>query len=82
MVRGPLTPEEEVQLQVLFSDRAGASAFADYVVSYASQLVAQIADVANIAIGDNDYAFTTAFENVDYLVSLVWLLLPHYILVS
>ena len=66
VVRGPLTPEEEVQLQVLFSDRAGASAFADYVVSYASQLVAQIADVANIAIGDNDYAFTTAFENVDY----------------
>ena len=64
-VRGPLTPEEEVQLQVLFSDRAGASAFADYVVSYASQLVAQIADVANIAAGDNDYAFTTAFDSVD-----------------
>ena len=64
-VRGPLTPEEEVQLQVLFSDRAGASAFADYVVSYASQLVAQIADVANIAVGDNDYAFTTAFDTID-----------------
>ena len=66
VVRGPLTPEEEVQLKVLFSNREGASAFADYVVSYASQLVAQIVDVANIAIGDNDYAFTTAFENVDY----------------
>ena len=66
VVRGPLTPEEEVQLKVLFSDRAGASAFADYVVSYASQLVAQIDSVANIAVGDNDYAFTTAFENVDY----------------
>ena len=66
VVRGPLTPEEEVQLQVLFSNREGASAFADYVVSYASQLVAQIVDVANIAIEDNDYAFTTAFENVDY----------------
>ena len=66
IVRGPLTPEEEVQLQVLFSNREGASAFADYVVSYASQLVAQIVDVANIAIEDNDYAFTTAFENVDY----------------
>ena len=65
VVRGPLTPEEEVQLQVLFSDRAGASAFADYVVSYASQLVAQIADVANIAVGDNDYAFTTAFNTID-----------------
>ena len=65
VVRGPLTPEEEVQLQVLFSDRAGASAFADYVVSYASQLVAQIADVANIAVGDNDYAFTTAFDTID-----------------
>ena len=65
VVRGPLTPEEEVQLQVLFSDRAGASAFADYVVSYASQLVAQIADVANIAVGDNNYAFTTAFDTID-----------------
>ena len=65
VVRGPLTPEEEVQLQVLFSDRAGASAFADYVVSYASQLVAQIADVANIAVGDNNYAFTTAFNTID-----------------
>ena len=65
VVRGPLTPEEEVQLQVLFSDRAGASAFADYIVSYASQLVAQIADVANIAVGDNDYAFTTAFNTID-----------------
>ena len=64
-VRGPLTPEEEVQLKVLFSDRAGASAFADYVVSYASQLVAQIDSVANIAVGDNDYAFTTAFDSVD-----------------
>ena len=65
VVRGPLTPEEEVQLQVLFSDRAGASAFADYVVSYASQLVAQISDVANIAVGDNNYAFTTAFDTID-----------------
>ena len=65
VVRGPLTPEEEVQLQVLFSDRAGASAFADYVVSYASQLVAQISDVANIAVGDNNYAFTTAFNTID-----------------
>ena len=36
VVRGPLTPEEEVQPQVLFSDRTGASAFANYVVSYAS----------------------------------------------
>ena len=65
VVRGPLTPEEEVQLQVLFSDRAGASAFADYVVSYASQLVAQISDVANIAVGYNNYAFTTAFDTID-----------------
>ena len=65
VVRGPLTPEEEVQLQVLFSDRAGASAFADYVVSYASQLVAQIDSVANIAVGDNDYALTTAFDTID-----------------
>ena len=65
VVRGPLTPEEEVQLQVLFSDRAGASAFADYVVSYASQLVAQIADVANVAVGDNNFAFTTAFNTID-----------------
>ena len=65
VVRGPLTPEEEVQLKVLFSDRAGASAFADYVVSYASQLVAQIADVANVAVGDNNYAFTTAFNTID-----------------
>ena len=65
VVRGPLTPEEEVQLKVLFSDRAGASAFADYVVSYASQLVAQISDVANIAVGDNNYAFTTAFDTID-----------------
>ena len=60
-----MTPEEEVQLKVLFSDRAGASAFADYVVSYASQLVAQIDSVANIAVGDNDYAFTTAFDTID-----------------
>ena len=52
-------------MQVLFSDRAGASAFADYVVSYASQLVAQISDVANIAVGDNNYAFTTAFDTID-----------------
>ena len=65
VVRGPLTPEEEAQLQVLFSDRAGASAFADYVVSYASQLVAQIADVANIAVGDNNYAFATAFNTIN-----------------
>ena len=64
-VRGPLTPEEEVQLAVLFGDSSGGTTFADYVVSYASQLVAQIADVANIAVGDNDYAFTTAFDSVD-----------------
>ena len=63
--RGPLTPEEEVQLQVLFSEREGASTFADYVVSYASQLVAQIADVTNIAIGDNDYDFTTFFDFIN-----------------
>ena len=66
VVRAPLTPEEEVQLKVLFSDREGASAFADYVVSYASKLVSEIDSVANVAVGDNDYAFTTAFENVDY----------------
>ena len=65
VVRGPLTPEEEVQLAVLFGDGQGGSAFADYVVSYASQLVAQIADVANIAVGDNDFAFTTAFDTID-----------------
>ena len=64
-VRGPLTPEEEVQLAVLFGDSGGGTTFADYVVSYASQLVAQIADVANIAVGDNDYAFTTAFDSID-----------------
>ena len=64
-VRGPLTPEEEVQLAVLFGDSSGGTTFADYVVSYASQLVAQIADVANIAAGDNDYAFTTAFDSID-----------------
>ena len=64
-VRGPLTPEEEVQLAVLFGDSSGGTTFADYVVSYASQLVAQIADVANIAVGDNDYAFTTAFDSID-----------------
>ena len=34
-------------------------------MSYASQLVAQIADVANIAVGDNDFAFTTAFDTID-----------------
>ena len=65
VVRGPLTPEEEVQLAVLFGDGQGGTAFADYVVSYASQLVAQIADVANVAVGDNDFAFTTAFDTVD-----------------
>ena len=65
VVRGPLTPEEEVQLAVLFGDGQGGTAFADYVVSYASQLVAQIADVANIAVGDNDFAFTTAFDTID-----------------
>ena len=64
-VRGPLAPEEEVQLAVLFGDSSGGTTFADYVVSYASQLVAQIADVANIAAGDNDYAFTTAFDSID-----------------
>ena len=61
-----MTPEEEVQLKVLFSDRAGASAFADYVVSYASKLVSEIDSVANVAVGYTDYGFTTAFENVDY----------------
>ena len=65
VVRGPLTPEEEVQLAVLFGDGQGGTTFADYVVSYASQLVAQIADVANIAVGDNDFAFTTAFDTID-----------------
>ena len=65
VVRGPLTPEEEVQLAVLFGDGQGGTAFADYVVSYASQLVAQISDVANIAVGDNDFAFTTAFDTID-----------------
>ena len=65
VVRGPLTPEEEVQLAVLFGDGQGGTAFADYVVSYASQLVAQIADVANVAVGDNDFAFTTAFDTID-----------------
>ena len=64
-VRGPLTPEEEVQLAVLFGDSSGGTTFADYVVSYASQLVAQIADVANIAVGDNEHAFTTAFDTID-----------------
>ena len=64
-IRGSLTPEEEVQLAVLFGDSSGGTTFADYVVSYASQLVAQIADVANIAVGDNDYAFTTAFDTID-----------------
>ena len=64
-VRGPLTPEEEVQLAVLFGDSSGGTTFADYVVSYASQLVAQIDSVANIAVGDNDYAFTTAFDTID-----------------
>ena len=53
-------------MKVLFSDREGASAFADYVVSYASKLVSEIDSVANIAVGYNDYGFTTAFENVDY----------------
>ena len=66
VARGSLTPEEEVQLKVLFSDRAGASAFADYVVSYASKLVSEIDSVANVAVGYTDYGFTTAFENVDY----------------
>ena len=65
VVRGPLTPEEEVQLAVLFGDSSGGTTFADYVVSYASQLVAQIDSVANIAVGDNDYAFTTAFDTID-----------------
>ena len=54
-----------MQLAVLFGDSSGSTTFADYVVSYASQLVAQIADVANIAVGDNDFAFTTAFDSVD-----------------
>ena len=65
VVRGPLTPEEEVQLAALFGDGNGGTTFADYVVSYASQLAAQIADVDNIAVGDNDYVFTTAFDIID-----------------
>ena len=65
VIRGPLTPEEEVQPAVLFGVRKRGTTFADYVVSYASELVAQIADVANIAVGDNDYAFTTALDSVD-----------------
>ncbi len=60
-----MTPEEEVQLAVLFGDSSGGTTFADYVVSYASQLVAQIADVANVAVGDNNFAFTTAFDTID-----------------
>ena len=64
-VRGPLTPEEEVQLAVLFGDSSEGTTFADHVVSYASQLVAQIADVDNIVVGDNDYVFTTAFDSID-----------------
>ena len=52
-------------MAVLFGDGQGGTAFADYVVSYASQLVAQIADVANVAVGDNDFAFTTAFDTID-----------------
>ena len=65
VIRGPLTPEEEVQLAVLFGGGKRGTTSADYVVSYAPELVAQIADVANIAVGDNDYAFTTAFDSVD-----------------
>ena len=51
-------------MQVLFSDREGASAFADYAVSHASRLIAQTAEVANIAVGDNNYTFTTAFDSI------------------
>ena len=63
--RGNLTPEEEVQLGVLFGDGKAGSSFADYVVSYASELVAQVAGVANIAIGADGYAFTDAFDIID-----------------
>ena len=49
----------------MFGDGSGGTTFADYVVSYASQLVAQIDSVANIAVGDNDYAFTSAFDSIN-----------------
>ena len=65
-VGGPLTPEKRCSWQRCSETTAGGSTtFVDYIVSYTSQLVAKTLDVANVAVGDNNYAFTTAFNTID-----------------
>ena len=63
--RDSLTPEEKIKLGVLFGDGKDGTTFADYVVSYASELVEQIDSVAQVAIGGDGYSFTTAFDTID-----------------
>lgn len=66
VVRIPLSDEDAVLLRVLFGDRLNTtSTYADWLLSYGSNLVSQIEMVIGDSEVDPGLQFTTAFDDID-----------------
>ena len=64
-VLGPMDDRDVTLLEVIFSGTIDGTTYAQWLVSYASLLVAQIDDVASQALVDTDERYTTAFNTID-----------------
>ena len=64
-VLGPVDDRDVDLLKVIFSGTIDGTTYAQWLVSYASLLVAQIDDVASQALVDTDGRYTTAFNTID-----------------
>ena len=61
----PLHDEEKIMIDVIFNSGIGGTTYAQWLVNYASQLLAQVSDVAVHAMVDPNGQYTSAFDFIN-----------------
>lgn len=64
-VLGPMDNQDIALLEVIFSNSINGTTYAQWLVNYASQLLAQVDNVSVHAMVDSDGRYTTAFNSID-----------------
>ena len=65
VVPGPLSDEDVALLDVIFNSGIDGTTYAQWLVNYAFQLLAQVDNVAVHAMADPNGQYTTAFNSID-----------------
>ena len=64
-VLGQMDDRDVALLEVIFSGTIDGTTYAQWLVNYASQLLAQVDNVASQALVETDERYTTAFNTID-----------------